>query len=133
MKRNHKIVILIIATFSFAALAGIWWVLVGYNSALATTAKWAMRSREYKAELSAQPEPNNAELKHLEWESWGWGGEDTFVYVVFDPTDSLSVADGHHQGKYKGIPCEVFRMRRLERHWYTVQFYTSDAWGPSCR
>jgi hypothetical protein len=48
---------------------------------------------------------------------------------VFDPTDSLTEAARSGQpGKYSGIPCEFFRVRRLESHWYTVQFYTDDDW-----
>jgi len=63
----------------------------------------------------------------------GWAGQDTVVYVVFDPRDSLSQAAISHQpGKYDGIPCEVFLVRRLESHWYTVRFYTNSDWQTNC-
>lgn len=32
-------------------------------------------------------------------------------------------------GKYPGIPCEVVRVRRLEKNWYTVLFYTEQDWN----
>jgi len=52
------------------------------------------------------------------------------VFLVFDPTDSLSAAaKSHSPGKFKGIPCEVPLVRRLESHWYTVRFYTDEYWG----
>src|SRR5580698_10876482 len=68
-------------------------------------ARWLIWSRSYKAEVLAQPDSSNEELKHIEWDGWGWAGMDTTVYLVFDPTDSLSRADPRHPEKYKGIPC----------------------------
>jgi hypothetical protein len=63
----------------------------------------------------------------------GWGGQDTTVYLVLDPTDSLSqAASSHQQGKYNGITCEIFLVRRLEDHWDTVQFYTNHDWQHNC-
>jgi len=50
--------------------------------------------------------------------------------LVFEAADALSVAAKSQQpGKFGGIPCEVYRVRRLESHWYTVQFYTNEFWG----
>ena len=94
-----------------------------------------MWSRSYKTEILAQPNPANEELKHIEWDGWGWARMDTTVYLVFDPTDSLSQAASNRQPvKYGGMPCQVFLVRRLESHWYTVWFYTNYEWGqPSCR
>jgi hypothetical protein len=55
--------------------------------------------------------------------------QNTEVYLVFDPTDSLSrSASSRQPGKFDGIPCEVNLVRRLESHWYSVQFYTSEDW-----
>src|ERR1700733_10136383 len=97
-------------------------------------ARWLVWSRSYKAEVLAQPNSANEELKHIEWDGWGWAGMDTTVYLVFDPTDSLSQAARSRQhGKYRGIPCEVFLVRQLETHWYTVWFQTDDEWRPNCR
>jgi hypothetical protein len=55
---------------------------------------------------------------------------DTTVYLVFDPTDSLSAAARIHMaGKFIGIPCEVWAVRRLDRQWYAAYFYTNEGWG----
>ena len=52
------------------------------------------------------------------------------VYLVFDPTDALSTAPkGRSAGKVHGMPCEVFRVQRLESRWYSVVFYTGTDWG----
>ena len=57
-------------------------------------------------------------------------GQDTIVYLVFDPTDALSSAAKKHQpGKFSGIPCEVPLVDRIEEEWYTVRFYTDENWG----
>jgi|HubBroStandDraft_6_1064221.scaffolds.fasta_scaffold723783_2 hypothetical protein len=98
-------------------------------------ARWLLWSRSYKTEVLVQPSSANGELKHIEWDGWGWAGMDTTVYLAFDPSDSLSQAASSLQpGKYSGIPCEVFLVRRLESRWYTVCFYTNYEWGrPRCR
>ena len=58
------------------------------------------------------------------------GRNDTTIYLVFDPTDALvDAASSGLAGKYTGIPCDVYRVRRLESHWYTVQFYTDSDWN----
>lgn len=92
--------------------------------------RWRIGSRSYKAKVLAQPGSPNGEFRHVEWDGWGWAGQDTTVYLVFDPTDSLSAAAKSHQpGKFDGIPCEVTLVRLLESHWYSVQFYTNEFWG----
>ena len=93
------------------------------------SAKWWLWSQSYKNEVLAQT-PLTGELKHIEWDGWGWAGQDTTVYLVFDSTDSLSEpAWKHASGKFNGIPCEIDRVSQLESHWYTVQFYTNEFWG----
>jgi hypothetical protein len=75
--------------------------------AIRSAARWLAWSRHYKPEVLAQPNVTG-ELKHVEWDGWGSVGQDTTVYLVFDPTDSLSTAArDHHPGKFNGIPCEV--------------------------
>jgi hypothetical protein len=94
-----------------------------------STARWFVWSHCYKAAVLAQPNATG-ELKHIEWDGWGWAGQDTKVYLVFDPTDSLSTASQNHRpGKFNGIPCEVPVVERLEKDWYTVKFYTDEWWG----
>jgi hypothetical protein len=79
--------------------------------------------------VQAQPEPPSGQLKHIEWGSWGFAGQDTSVFLAFDPADALAPADGiERPGKLSGLPCAVFQVRRLESHWYTVQFFTNTYW-----
>ena len=103
---------------------------VGYGQ-LRPILRWTLWSHRYKSELLAQATPANGQLKHVEWERAGWGPiGPTIVYLVFDPTDSLSVAaKSRRAGWFSGIPCEVPRVQRLESHWYAVTFYTEESWG----
>ena len=97
--------------------------------AIRSATKWFMWSQSYKREVLAQSGGTARELKHIEWDGWGWAGMDTTMYLVFDPTDSLSEAASSHQsGKFNGIPCQVQRVRRLESSWYTVLLYTNEFW-----
>jgi hypothetical protein len=106
------------------------WLLFHISDDVRTEGRWLVHSKRYKAEVLAQPNSATDELKHVEWDSWGFAGEGTVVYLVFDPKDSLGVAaKGHSQGKFIGIPCEVPDVHRLESHWYTVLFYTNTGWG----
>jgi hypothetical protein len=95
---------------------------------LRASLRWLVWSHYLKAEVLAQPAPANGELKHMEWEMTGFAGvANNTVYLVFDPADSLSSA--HSPGKFNGIPCKVPLVRRLESSWYSVWFYTDEAWG----
>jgi hypothetical protein len=95
--------------------------------AVRTAIRWFALSHDYKARVLAQPVSASGNLKHIEWDGWGWGGQDTTVYLVFDPADSLSATAASKQtGKSDSLPCEVARVARLESHWYTVQMYTND-------
>lgn len=121
--------------FSILSMLVIYWAisaaLVTNYSAIRGISRWLIWSHDYKVEVLAQPAPANGELKHIEWDGWGFpGAGDTTVYLVFDPTDSLSeAARSHRPGRFNGIPCEVPLVRRLESHWYTVLFYTDEWWG----
>jgi hypothetical protein len=98
--------------------------------AIRSTARWLVWSGEYKTRVLEQAPAANGELKHIEWDGWGMFAQDTSVYLVFDPADSLSAAARSHQaGKFDGIPCKVFSVRRMEDHWYAVVDYTGQAWG----
>jgi hypothetical protein len=100
-----------------------------YHAQVRTAARWLAWSHDYKEKVLAQKAPANGELRHTEWDAWGWGGEDTTVFLVFDPGDSLSSAASIHQpGKFDGIPCAVPEVSRLERQWYAVRFYTNQDW-----
>jgi hypothetical protein len=101
------------------------------NSAeLRCRTRWLLHSNEFKTTLMAHSIPANGDLRHIEWDGWGWAGMDTTEYLVYDPTDSLwGAAKSRSPGKFPGIPCEVPRVRRLESHWYSVTFYTDMGWG----
>ena len=106
-------------------------LVIAWNTyAVRAAIKWFVRSHDYKAQVLAQPTYASGSLKHIEWDGWGWAGQDTTVYLVFDPTDSLTAAATRNEaGKPHGLPCEVARVVRLESHWYTVQMYTNaDCW-----
>jgi hypothetical protein len=106
------------------------WGLLKNSSALYSSTQWLFDSKAYKAKILAQPATTDGTLKHIEWDESGFAGVGvTDEYLVFDPSDSLSVAaKSHSSGKFKGIPCEVPRVRRLESHYYTVLFYTNADW-----
>lgn len=102
--------------------------LTNYN-AVRTTVRWIALSHHYKAEVLAQPASLRGEFKPVEWDGWGWAGMDTTVFLVFDPTDSLSVAAKTHQsGRFNGVPCTVNVVGHLENGWYSVQLYTGEDW-----
>jgi len=113
---------------AFLAVSGI---LHMNRDGLRASLRWFLSSHRLKAEVLAQPAPPKGQLKHMEWEATGFAGvANETVYLVFDPTDSLSAASrSHSPGKFGGIPCEVPRVRRLERQWYSVWFYTDEVWG----
>jgi len=64
------------------------WNFYGFRNA----AKWSLWSRSYKSEVLAEPFSSNGDFKHIEWDGWGWAGQDTTVYLVFDPANELSTA-----------------------------------------
>jgi hypothetical protein len=95
-------------------------------------ARWLFHSSTYKSRLMNLPQFHKDELRHLEWEDWGWIGSHTTGYLVFDPSDTLSAtAKNEHSHTRIGLPCEVARIQRLERQWYEVVFYTDTDWD-SC-
>jgi hypothetical protein len=106
------------------------WLLFANLHALRDHTRWLLESARYKSAVLAQPDPGNGLFRHVEWDGWGWAGMDTNVYLVFDPSDSLAAAArSHSAGKFRGIPCEVPRVRWLERSWYSVEFYRSSDCG----
>jgi hypothetical protein len=100
-------------------------ILIANYSAVRQTTRWWLWSRDYKVKVLKQPPSPNGELSHVEWDSWGMFAQDTSVFLVFDPTNSLT---NHRFGKFKDIPCQVPDVRRLQNHWYAVQFYTDEYW-----
>jgi hypothetical protein len=100
---------------------------------------WLVWSNRYKSEVLANAAVANGELKHAEWDGDGWGSGatgDWTGYVVFDPADSLSAATRNNvPTEYKGIPCKVILVRRLEKQWYSVVLDMNQFWDrmhPRC-
>ncbi len=92
--------------------------------------RWLGASAYYKAQVSAQPEAPDGEFKHIEWDGWGMAGQDTSVFLVFDPGDVLAEAAASGKpGKFVGLPCLVWSVHRLEDHWYSAVFFTNTYWG----
>lgn len=107
-----------------------------YNIQIRTYTRWLLWSGQYKNKVLAQPALVNGELKHIEWDGWGWGGQDFSVFLVFDPADSLSgPAKSGQWGKLNGIPCGVSSVRRMDSHWYIVSFdgYIDQSSWNSCK
>jgi hypothetical protein len=123
-RRNLRIALMVATFWTASALLFI------YPSEIRSPIKWLLWSSVCKKQVLAQPVSPNGDFKHIEWDGWGWAGMDTVIYLVFDPTDSLAAAAKSHQpGKFNGIPCAVPWVRRMQRQWYTVMFYTAEDWG----
>lgn len=95
------------------------------------TARWLIWSHEYKQQVLAQPTSVGGDLKHIEWDASGFAGvANNTAYLVFDPTDTLSgAARNDGATNFKGVPCKVRAIRRMESQWYTVLYYTDQTWG----
>jgi hypothetical protein len=129
--RKKPSLAIMVATFWAASV-----LLFVYNIQIRTFTRWFVWSGRYKNRVLAQPDSVNGSLKHIEWDGWGWGGQDFSVFLVFDPADSLSgPAKSRQSGKLSGIPCEVSSVRRMDSHWYIVSFdqYVDQSSWDSCR
>ena len=114
--------------FGIAAVTIAWYFdFFGWHS----RARWLFHASDYRTKVMSEPVEQNGSLRHLVWESWGFAGSgNTAVYLVFDPNDHLLYASNSGKpGKYPGIPCEVYRVRRLEKDWFIVRFYTGQDWN----
>lgn len=118
-----------LALYLFASL-----LLLTHYSLVRDHVRWIFLSGGYKAKVLVQPVPANEEFSHAEWDGWGFLDETT-AFLVFDPTDSLAGSlNAKPPVKARGLPCDVFRVRRLDSHWYAVLFYTGTYWGQGdCR
>jgi hypothetical protein len=127
-KKPRQRLSILLALVAFLASSA---ALLKNEGTLRPSIRWQLWSHQYKAELLAQPTPAKSELKHVEWDGWGFvPSGNNVVYLVFDPTDSLAyAAKARAPGRFNGLPCEVPLVRRLERQWYSVRFYTDEEWG----
>ncbi len=127
------------AVMVFAAFLAVTAVVVLNQSHVRPRLHWLMWSQRYKSEVLASTARPDGEFKHVEWDGDGWGSGftgDWMGYIVFDPSDSLSEATKKNvPAQYGGIPCTVIRIRRLEKHWYSVVLDMNQFWDkmhPTC-
>lgn len=120
--------IVIAALLSYWLISGL---IFRHFSEVRDVSRWLFQAKTYKARVMALPVPPNGDFRHVEWDGWGFAGAgDTTVYLVVDPNDSLAEPYSNHlNGKFDGVSCAVYRIHRLEKHWYTVAFYTDTSWG----
>jgi hypothetical protein len=135
-RRLRSILLLLVSVTSLlvlSALAIAWPLLYGPDtSALQEKLSWAVSASSYKAKVLTSPPPPAGQLRHVEWDGWGWAGMDTYVYLVFDPDDSLFTASQRKTSDHlPGVPCAVWNVQRMEPHWYSVRYYTDEQWD-SC-
>jgi hypothetical protein len=112
----------------------LYWLISGlifnHFSEVRDASRWLFQAKSYKARVLALPTPPDGGFRHIEWEPRGFVvAPDTSIYLVVDPSGSLSEpAKKHLTGKFIGISCPVYRVHRLEEHWYTITFYSDTAW-----
>ncbi len=117
----------ILALILLILFSGLLYAMFRHYNDVRGTVRWMVEGFAYKREVLNQHVSQG--LRHAEWDGWGMAGQDTDVYLVYDPSDSLAnAARSGSPGKYSGLPCEVYRVHRLESHWYTVHFYTNTTW-----
>lgn len=101
---------------------------IGASAFLRSEVRWRLARGIWKERVLELPELAG-QAKHLDWDGWGFIGQDTEVYLVYDPTDQLiKTTDVNDRKHAPGLPCEVWQIRRLEPHWYNVVFYTDTSW-----
>jgi len=83
-RKNLPIAVMVVTFCVVSAVAFL------YSFQIRTFTRWFLWSGQYKNNVLAEPTPVSGHLKHIEWDGWGWGGQDFSVFLVFDPTDSLS-------------------------------------------
>ena len=127
-KRKRQSLSVVLALIAYCGSS---WLLWKSSMDLRPTERWLLHSGTYKAEVLAQPSTQNGELRHVEWDSWGMFAQDTQAYLTYDPSSSLSHKDPV-TGKFGPLHCDVWRVQRLEDHWYSVTFYTNTGWESSC-
>ncbi len=124
--RGWKVGLTAFAALSLSMIAS--FALFAESYTVRTAFRWTFHSKMYKREVLEQQGPLPG-LQHVEWDGWGWGGQDTYVYLVYDPKDRLREAIKTSTGVIaEGLPCEVSQIRRLEIYWYIVIFPIDGEW-----
>jgi hypothetical protein len=118
-------VVVLAVVLLLLGLAGAWTL----SFSMRTTVRWALSASRYKRQVLDLPQAAGGHLRHIEWDGWGFAGENTVAYLVFDPSDQLkSAGPTRRAGKLPGLPCDVYQVRQLDSSWYTVLFYTDTDW-----
>jgi hypothetical protein len=127
-RRNTRFGVGLVAVFWIVSVA-----LAAHAIGVRSGLRWLSEARSFKSKVLAQPANPDGTFNHTEWDSWGFpGAGSTYVYLVFDPNDSLPTASqAKAKATFSGLPCPVAQVDRLESHWYKVFFYTDTSWG-SC-
>ncbi|MGH9716508.1 MAG: hypothetical protein ACRD4R_07250 [Candidatus Acidiferrales bacterium] len=116
MHKDLWVAVMVPAFFAVSAV-----MFIG-SFAIRTSTRWLLWSGQYKKQVLTVRAPVNGDLKHIEWDGSGFAGTDTTFFLVFDPTNSLAAAAHDNQfGKFKGIPCDVSEVDRMDSHWYLVE------------
>jgi hypothetical protein len=116
-------------TSTFGIFAAVSWTFVVHGFEIHRAVKWSLEGQRYKVQVREAPTRKVGDLQHVEWDGWGWGGQDNTVYLIFDPNDVLLTAtQKHSSGTFPGIPCKVPDVTRLEPHYYSALFYTDTSW-----
>jgi hypothetical protein len=111
-----------------AAHVGTAWIGWEYRDDLNDRIRWSLFSGYYKDRVRNSPGPG-AGLPHIEWDTWGMAGLESFAYLVYDASDTMLPPPYHsREGKVAGVPCDVARIHRLEARWYIVMPYTDSDW-----
>ena len=123
--KRHRLAVFIMLLIFFILS----WVFFKHSNDVRLNGRWLIHAKSYKAQVLNQSVGSAGELKHIEWDGWGFAGSDTVVYLVFYPNDALAAAaKSKSPGTYEGLPCPVSRIHRLEHYWYTAFFYTDTDW-----
>jgi hypothetical protein len=119
------LIVIVIVIAAYVAVSAS--VLIGWSDAR-VDGRWAILSPEFKAEAAHQGALPAGALLHFELDSWGFV-DDTDVYAVYDPTDSLVPTIVKGDAHIPQLNCDVAWIRREERFWYAVMFYTATTWN----
>jgi hypothetical protein len=122
---TRKWIALILVTAYVSASAGLFccWNAVRDNG------RWSILVPGFKADLAEHAMRTSGSLRHYELDSWGFpGAGDTYVYAVYDPSDSLVATDVKGAAFIPQLRCDVVSIKRKERSWFAVMFYTMTTW-----
>ena len=110
-------------------IAASWLLITSNTTGLRERMRWIVYGTQAKSAVLALPNPPRGQLRHAEWDAWGFAGMDTSIYLVFDPANALQAASTHPAPIIApALPCAVSSIEQLEPSWYSVQFYTSKHW-----